>query len=69
MQSDLELPVALVVGNEKAGIDPVLRAECHRVVAVPMLGQKGSLNVVVAFGIAAYYVRFGLISIDERASP
>lgn len=52
-------PVVLVVGNENAGIDPALLGACDRVLALPMLGRKGSLNVVVAFGIAAYFVRFG----------
>jgi tRNA G18 (ribose-2'-O)-methylase SpoU len=28
--------------------------------ALPMLGVKGSLNVSVAFGIAVYWLRFGL---------
>lgn len=46
--------VALVVGNEVAGIgDPVLE-ECTRHVSLPMLGVKDSLNVAVAFGIAAF---------------
>jgi len=46
--------VALVVGNEVAGVgDPVL-AECSRHLSLPMLGVKDSLNVAVAFGIAAY---------------
>jgi tRNA G18 (ribose-2'-O)-methylase SpoU len=46
--------VALVVGNEVAGVgDPVLD-ECGRHVSLPMLGVKDSLNVAVAFGIAAF---------------
>lgn len=55
-------PVTLVVGNEKAGVDPDLLAYCDRVVALPMAGQKSSLNVAVAFGIAAYQLRFGRAS-------
>jgi tRNA G18 (ribose-2'-O)-methylase SpoU len=51
-------PVALVVGNEVAGIDPGILAECECVVAIPMQGFKRSLNVAIAFAIAAYSLRF-----------
>ncbi len=46
--------VALVLGNERAGVDPELLARCDRVVALPMRGTKASLNVSVAFGAAVY---------------
>ena len=51
-------PVTLVVGNERAGIDPGLLALCDRVLWIPMHGQKESLNVAVAFSIAAYTLRY-----------
>jgi len=50
--------VVLVIGNELAGIDPGVLAICDRVLYIPMGGRKESLNVVVAFGIAAYYLRY-----------
>jgi len=50
--------VVLVVGNEVTGVDPALLARCTQVVALPMDGQKRSLNVAVAFGIASYTLRF-----------
>lgn len=50
--------LALVAGNELAGVDPALLAACDRVVSLPMLGFKRSLNVAVAFGIAMYLIRF-----------
>jgi 23S rRNA (guanosine2251-2'-O)-methyltransferase len=52
-------PILLVVGNELAGVDPDLLALCDRVFYLPMLGVKGSLNVATAFGVAAYFLRFG----------
>jgi 23S rRNA (guanosine2251-2'-O)-methyltransferase len=52
-------PILLVVGSEVAGVDPGLLALCERVVAIPMQGSKRSLNVAIAFGVAAYYLRFG----------
>ncbi|MFO7661233.1 MAG: TrmH family RNA methyltransferase [Chloroflexota bacterium] len=51
--------MALVVGNEKAGVDPVILSLCEGVIGLPMVGHKSSLNVAVAFGIAAYHLRFG----------
>ncbi|MDF1520093.1 MAG: RNA methyltransferase [Brevefilum sp.] len=50
--------LALVVGNEKAGVDPGIMDLCEQVLAIPMMGGKGSLNVGVAFGIAAYWLSF-----------
>lgn len=50
--------LALVAGNELAGVDPAVLALCDRVVSLPMLGFKRSLNVAVAFGIAMYLIRF-----------
>ena len=49
-------PVAFVVGNERCGIDPAILQQCRQVVSIPMAGVKQSLNVGVAFGIAAYWL-------------
>ncbi len=47
-------PLALVLGNEVTGVpDDVLDAS-DLVVGLPQYGAKESLNVSVAFGIAAY---------------
>jgi len=51
----------LVVGNELSGVDPGILQACEKVVAIPMQGHKRSLNVAIAFGIAAYFLRFGLL--------
>ena len=51
-------PPVLIVGNEKAGVDPGLLALCDEILQLPMLGHKESLNVAVAFGIAAYQLGF-----------
>ena len=52
-------PVILVVGNELTGVDPGLLEICEQVVAIPMQGYKHSLNVAIAFGVAAYTLQFG----------
>lgn len=49
-----DYPLALIVGNEVSGVSPALLKRCDAVVHIPMKGIKESLNVSVAFGIAAY---------------
>jgi len=46
--------VALVVGNEGAGVSEVCRAAATDIVAVPITGAAESLNVGVAAGILLY---------------
>lgn len=46
--------LVLVLGNEVAGVDPGILAFCERCVHIPMRGNKESLNVATAMGIAAY---------------
>jgi len=58
-RASLGARILLVVGHEVSGIDPRILELCERVLFIPMLGHKGSLNVSVAFGIAAYVLRFG----------
>jgi tRNA G18 (ribose-2'-O)-methylase SpoU len=52
-------PIILVIGNERAGVDPEVLEICESVIALPMSGKKRSLNVAVAFGAAAYWLSFG----------
>lgn len=54
-----EAPIVLVLGHEVSGVDPRVVDRCEQVVRIPMAGIKGSLNVSVAFGIAAYVLRYG----------
>lgn len=49
-----EFPLALVVGNEVSGVSPDVARLCDMTIQLPMRGRKESLNVAVAFGIAAY---------------
>ncbi|MCP4140502.1 MAG: RNA methyltransferase [Chloroflexi bacterium] len=52
--------IVLIIGNELAGVDPEILSLCERVLYIPMEGNKESLNVTVAFGIAAYFLRYPL---------
>ena len=49
-----KFPLALVLGEEVKGIAKPLLKLCDKAIEIPMVGQKESLNVSVAFGIAAY---------------
>lgn len=49
-----------VVGNEISGVDPAILSLSDHICHIPMAGMKESLNVAVAFGIAIYYLRFGI---------
>lgn len=53
---EAEKRIALVVGNEVTGVDPALLDLCDQIVYIPMQGGKRSLNVEVAFAIAAWVI-------------
>jgi 23S rRNA (guanosine2251-2'-O)-methyltransferase len=44
----------LILGSEVTGVDPDLLALCDEILSIPMQGQKRSLNVAIAFSVAAY---------------
>ena len=54
--------VALLMGNEREGIAPELRAACARSVKVPMVGFVESLNVSVTAAILLYAATRGRAS-------
>ncbi|MDO8560946.1 MAG: TrmH family RNA methyltransferase [bacterium] len=51
-------PLALILGNEVKGISQATLKKADKIVEIPMLGRKESLNVAVAFGVAAFNMRF-----------
>ncbi len=50
--------LALIVGNEPDGIEKETLKLADKIIEIPMLGQKESLNVAVAFALALYSLRF-----------
>ncbi len=46
--------VALILGNEVEGVSPELLALADKHLEIPMRGEKGSLNVSIAAGVALY---------------
>lgn len=53
---DYTVPVAIIMGSEDVGISNDVLRICDELVAIPMLGNIGSLNVSVAAGIMMYEV-------------
>lgn len=53
-QTDLTLPVALVVGAEGKGLRRLTKEECDSLISIPMLGTVESLNLSVATGVLLY---------------
>ena len=51
-----KFPIALVIGNERKGVKKSVLSRSDKVIEIPMDGVKNSLNVSVAFGIAAYWI-------------
>ncbi|OGZ69809.1 MAG: hypothetical protein A3D35_00885 [Candidatus Staskawiczbacteria bacterium RIFCSPHIGHO2_02_FULL_34_9] len=51
-----KFPLALVIGNEVKGISKSILNNSDKIIDLPMLGNKESLNVSVAFGIAGYEI-------------
>jgi tRNA G18 (ribose-2'-O)-methylase SpoU len=49
-------PIALLLGNEGAGVRPELAARARYAVSVPLRHGVESLNVAVAAGILLYEV-------------
>ncbi len=52
-----EGPVCLVIGHEVEGVSDELVSLADAAIEIEMAGLKNSLNVAVAFGIAAYHLR------------
>lgn len=49
--------IALIVGNEVKGINKRYLEYCDKILEIPLSGKKESLNVAVAFGIGAFWLK------------
>ena len=51
-ESDLTVPMGLVVGNEQKGIRPLIRKACDLIVQIPPFSPMDSLNAATAGAVA-----------------
>ena len=51
---DLDIPCAIVIGNEGKGIGALTAKKCDRIISLPMCGKINSLNASVAAGVLMY---------------
>ena len=53
-EQDLNMPIAIVIGNEAKGISDLVKRNCDFSVKIPMKGNITSLNASVSTGIIVY---------------
>jgi 23S rRNA (guanosine2251-2'-O)-methyltransferase len=53
-QTDLTVPLAIVIGAEGRGMRRLTKEQCDSLMFIPMLGQVESLNLSVATGVMLY---------------
>jgi len=51
-----KFPLALILGHEVKGVSKKILGKSDKIINLPMLGKKESLNVSVAFGVAGYEI-------------
>ena len=51
---DYKGKIAIVIGNEGAGMSRIIRESCDFIASIPMIGTTNSLNASVATGIMVY---------------
>ncbi len=49
-----DFPLALVIGNEVEGVSEAVLEASEIILEIPLFGEKESLNVAVAFGVAIF---------------
>ncbi len=52
--TDLNLPVAIIVGSEGKGLRPLVKKQCDVLVSIPMTGNLDSLNSSVAAAVIMF---------------
>lgn len=63
-QADYKVPVALLFGHERTGVEDELLEKCDLVVHIPMLGMGNSHNVAISGTIIAYHILTGVLKFN-----
>ncbi|MGE0527301.1 MAG: TrmH family RNA methyltransferase [Bdellovibrionales bacterium] len=64
---DWSRPTAVVLGNEKDGVSPEMKALSDRGFRIPMLGFSQSFNISVAAALIFYHARLEIRALGDRA--
>ena len=59
LHKNADVRAVVVLGNEVKGLPSSILRSADRILEIPMMGKKESLNVAVAFGIVVFGLRFG----------
>jgi TrmH family RNA methyltransferase len=59
-------PIALLMGNEQAGLPDALAKAADRLVRIPQQGMADSLNLAVATAVMLFETRRHLLSLDDN---
>ena len=62
-------PAAIVLGEERRGLSKDVQGLCDELIAIPMFGLMGSLNVGMAAAIAVYEAALALAEQDPNFQP
>ncbi|WP_246333180.1 TrmH family RNA methyltransferase [Aureimonas mangrovi] len=60
-------PVALVMGNEQAGLGEAMAGACDTLVRIPQVGKADSLNLAVATGLMIFEARRSVLKLAEAS--
>ena len=55
-ETDLKIPLGLVIGSEGAGMRDIIRKNCDILIRIPMTAKLDSLNASVSAGIVLYEI-------------
>lgn len=55
---DSRFKIVLILGNEVKGLPEFILKSADKILSIPMVGKKESLNVGVAFAVAAFYLKY-----------
>ena len=66
LHADDNHQVAIVLGSERAGLTNEQIAHCHRICHIPANPDYSSLNLAQALQLAAWELRYALITADQR---
>jgi tRNA (guanosine-2'-O-)-methyltransferase len=67
--AEWQFPLAILIGEENAGIPPEYEARCDSSVAIPLFGLVQSLNVVTATAITLDYATRAFSALHPEFQP